>query len=665
MLNFTYIYNTNGQLVSKTFPDGMTENYTYDTNGNLLQIAIGSARVWERVSYSGQSKTAYLGTTPLILSKSYTSKGMLTKTSMSKNGATLHSFEYTYNTATGNMASRVGMNGVEKFTYDQFDRLCQFSNNSISYHLSGNIMKSSILGEYTYDNSRKHAVTQVADPNKLLQGTQAITYNAFNKVETVSQGMYSLSIVYGPTRHRCKTVLVDGSTTTTTLYADNYEQRIVNGTVTSYHYVDSPDGLIAVYIKQGNTITPYYIETDHLGSIVNAYDAQGIAHFSATYDAWGKQTINKNTIGLTRGYTGHEHWNQFGLIDMNGRFYDPQVARFLSPDPYIQSPDIVQNYNRYSYCLNNPLKYTDPSGEFWHLVIGAGIGGFVNWVTHGAEFSWKGLGYFGVGAVAGALGVGVSAGISSSLAGGSFGAGFVGSSTAMTVSSNFVTGAAIGGGYGISCGFTPWFGNSLLEGQSLGYSLLKGVKDGLIGGAIGALFGGIMGGLDAVADGRRFFDGAITQKKVLTDHQLPYVKQNGDYNCGPACGESVSKNNITQEQLRNALGGDANIDPIGDAYIWQEWSKETGRPFSWTRGGIDTQDILVNMQKGNNVAISLKGDVAHSVVANRITEQTIIKSSGKVVIKLLLDVMDPMRGQYYRISNNSALNAFNTFILFP
>ena len=45
----------------------------------------------------------------------------------------------------------------------------------------------------------------------------------------------------------------------------------------------------------------------------------------------------------------------------------------------------------------NPLVYTDPSGEFWHLVIGAAIGGTINWLTHGAEFTWKGLGYFGVG----------------------------------------------------------------------------------------------------------------------------------------------------------------------------------------------------------------------------------------------------------------------------
>jgi hypothetical protein len=50
---------------------------------------------------------------------------------------------------------------------------------------------------------------------------------------------------------------------------------------------------------------------------------------------------------------------------MNGRVYDPVIARFLSPDNYVQSPTSSQGFNRYSYCLNNPLKYTDPSGEFF------------------------------------------------------------------------------------------------------------------------------------------------------------------------------------------------------------------------------------------------------------------------------------------------------------
>ncbi len=120
--------------------------------------------------------------------------------------------------------------------------------------------------------------------------------------------------------------------------------------------------------------------TDHLGSICKIYNAAGTKQFDATYDAWGKQTVNVNYIGITRGYTGHEHWNQFGLIDMNGRFYDPVVGRFLSPDPYVQSPTNPQNYNRYSYCLNNPLKYTDPNGESAVLtaaIIGAVIGTYI------------------------------------------------------------------------------------------------------------------------------------------------------------------------------------------------------------------------------------------------------------------------------------------------
>jgi hypothetical protein len=50
---------------------------------------------------------------------------------------------------------------------------------------------------------------------------------------------------------------------------------------------------------------------------------------------------------------------------MNGRVYDPTIARFLSADPIIQAPHDLQSYNRYAYVRNNPLKYTDPSGYSW------------------------------------------------------------------------------------------------------------------------------------------------------------------------------------------------------------------------------------------------------------------------------------------------------------
>ena len=74
-----------------------------------------------------------------------------------------------------------------------------------------------------------------------------------------------------------------------------------------------------------------------------------------------------------RGFTGHEHIDEMGLIHMNGRVYDPQIGRFLSADPYIQSPYNTQSYNRYSYTINNPLKYTDPDGNFFLAFLAAAI----------------------------------------------------------------------------------------------------------------------------------------------------------------------------------------------------------------------------------------------------------------------------------------------------
>jgi RHS repeat-associated protein len=102
--------------------------------------------------------------------------------------------------------------------------------------------------------------------------------------------------------------------------------------------------------------------TDNSGNVLARY----------AYDPWGKRVGAANwaysptytsTLNIDRGYTMHEHLDEFDLINMNGRVYDPAVAQFLSPDPYIQDAGNWLNYNRYAYCYNNPTRYTDPSGE--------------------------------------------------------------------------------------------------------------------------------------------------------------------------------------------------------------------------------------------------------------------------------------------------------------
>ena len=81
--------------------------------------------------------------------------------------------------------------------------------------------------------------------------------------------------------------------------------------------------------------------------------------------SYGSVAVAEPVEASDRGYTGHEHITLFGLINMNGRCYDPVMSSFLSVDRYVQNPSSSQNFNRYSYCLNNPLKYTDPSG--WQM----------------------------------------------------------------------------------------------------------------------------------------------------------------------------------------------------------------------------------------------------------------------------------------------------------
>ncbi len=79
-------------------------------------------------------------------------------------------------------------------------------------------------------------------------------------------------------------------------------------------------------------------------------------------------------LSTTRGYTGHEMDGESGLINMNARLYDPELGRFMTPDPLIADVYNLQNLNRYSYVLNNPFRYVDPTGNVVHSVIDYGNG---------------------------------------------------------------------------------------------------------------------------------------------------------------------------------------------------------------------------------------------------------------------------------------------------
>ena len=426
----------------------------------------------------------------------------------------------------------------------------------VKYSADGNILYKTNVGNYEY-GQKPHAVMNVENPIGLIPRASLITtFNDLGKVERIEDGntLQSLEVEYGPGQERwISTLSRNNQVTSTRIYFDDYEKTTdAAGTHEIYYLGDH-----SIYVRDdGGDFKCYFLVKDNLGSIVKAYDTDENPVYEASYDAWGKQTVTKNEIGLCRGYCGHEMLNDFDIINMNGRLYDPVLARFLSPDNYVQMPDNSQSFNRYSYCLNNPLKYTDPSGEFWNLVIGGVIGGIMNWASTGFQFNAKGLGYFVTGAVAGAVGAGVASGMNVSMAGGSFWAGAAGLANGVS-STGFVAGAVTGASSGFAGGFLAGAGNAWVGGSSFGNGLLSGLTTGGADALSGGVTGGLIGGFSALGKGANFWTGNAK------------FDLNGAYSCSGCKSSSPKLGDITGRYVGDYEGQHVFESPMLGTYSEQ------------------------------------------------------------------------------------------------
>ncbi len=285
-----------------------------------------------------------------------------------------------------------------------------------------------------------------------------------------------------------------------------------------------------------------------------------IAKQELSYTAWGRlrnpATQVPYTAGsepalfLGRGYTGHEHLPWFGLINMNARLYDPALGRFLSPDPYVQMPDFTQNFNRYSYCLNNPLVYVDEDGESF-ILVAAIIGAWMGMGQAMISSDKTGWGLVGdmfkgalVGGAAGALGAWAGGVVSGAL---NFG-GFFGGA---------ISGGA-GGGLG---GFVGGAGNAwLLQGANFGQGIQAGLIGGGIGLASGALLGGITRGISDYKNGYDFWNGSKIQTFGFGNQNTKDIISNYDVSNSAKSNDLYLKNRM--DEMFGISEGDLGIKKI-------------------------------------------------------------------------------------------------------
>jgi len=118
-------------------------------------------------------------------------------------------------------------------------------------------------------------------------------------------------------------------------------------------------------VGSGPTAKTFFHHRDHLKSVRLITDDTGASVKRTTYFAYGDRGIESGaaTHSEEKGYIGESHDAETGLLYLHARYYDPELGRFIQPDTIIPDLSNPQSFNRYTYVLNNPLKYTDPSGH--------------------------------------------------------------------------------------------------------------------------------------------------------------------------------------------------------------------------------------------------------------------------------------------------------------
>ena len=379
MLNQSYQYDSLSNLTRRTettyAPYATDEAFGYDSLNRLFNYTATGPMVSELtdVRYDARGNITYKSDVGTYSYGDTARPARLTGiTPVTQSGATavtgVRTLKYAWDDANTGAKS---VNGTT------------FGNGNLWYTVTNNARS----GQNTI---RWETYTSFNQPSQIMF---ADTGTVTNPTPSSSSASRTVSFVYGPEHQRIKQSIQLSGTQPYPLIAGDtwymngddgqslsfeYELR-TDGAVESRHYLSGAGIVFGVYISRTGTLGTLpaseirYFHHDQLGSLARVTSGTGAYLEFMRFDPWGKRvTITGNSdledsemgVNSDRGFTMHEHIDEVGAINMNGRVYDPRIGRFFSADPFVQNPMELQSYNRYSYVMNNPLSMTDPSGYF-------------------------------------------------------------------------------------------------------------------------------------------------------------------------------------------------------------------------------------------------------------------------------------------------------------
>jgi RHS repeat-associated protein len=257
------------------------------------------------------------------------------------------------------------VNEVETYSYDAEGRgrlatlsTADGSTNTYDYYSDKGRDWIHTAGPWTYTQD---AVGNVKTRSRPGVVDQTFDYTPFDLPRSINSNGAVTLFDYDADENR----IVKRSPTTTTFYAGALHQQIEQLDGTQYArsriYAGGVPVAELVTDSTGSTSTRYLL-TDALGTVQTTALPDGTVDGQRDYTAFGEPRGTNTGLGQSPyGFTGQEEDTDLGLVNMNGRLYDPVLGQFLQADPVISAP-VSQGLNRYAYVNNSPLNATDPSG---------------------------------------------------------------------------------------------------------------------------------------------------------------------------------------------------------------------------------------------------------------------------------------------------------------
>ena len=505
------VYDALGRTETLTYPDDTIVKYEYGTGGNLWKVtdSIGSIVYAEYTGYNALGQYGQVDfnngvtTTYQYHPDNNRLDSILTNSSTAGDLISLtYGFDNVGN-ITG-ITDAVDSSRTRTYQYDELDRLLEAGSDSYGgnlvyqYDEIGNMTYNYRYGDYQYDDpDHKHAVTSITNNGQTVDtyvydangsmtsgAGRTFSYNYDNRAESITYGGAATVSVYDAGGQRVKKE-VPGSTTT--YIGDIYE--CTEGVCTKYIFGGSQR------IAKIDTSDTYYYHTDHLGSSSVITDSTGMEEQDIYYYPFGEIKTNTGSDVTKYKFTDQEWDAESGLYYYDARYYDPKLARFISADTIVPDPRNPQALNRYSYVVNNPIKYIDPSGhgffsKIWKsikkvikpvvaVVVAAAVFATVGPAAYSfLAANFTAMSHVALSAVSGAIAGAAAGAASTAVMGGNIGrgalygavsGGIVGGVGALNFSSSFAAGMAQIGAGALSGGATAELsGGKFSEGFKTG-----------------------------------------------------------------------------------------------------------------------------------------------------------------------------------------------------